>query len=384
MGNTQSDLQLTVKILTRDNPFGLRKCLKYLYKDITKTETRAFVVVIDDSQNQIVRESNRKNLNAILDNKKISHYYLGKEEFSTAYDNTYPDIKKFINLSLGRLGSGQYLPSRAKNISQLFDINSTHNLLLDDDILINPQQQGCESIIAQILERTRHDDTFTSVNLMGFPDLSLLQLLERSFINDENNLHNWNVDDSSFSLSGGFLVYPRDIEPTIFPNLYNEDYLWVAVNSVKNNKKTLKLQSKIGHRPSRLKTISSERLDFEAIGEIAFTTLNEFNIRSFINLKEIPNLKDIDSAICEYCSYVEYLVNLVSEKNQKLSIKSPYLNPIPYQDVKILLNEHLTIIYQISNHSIQKVFQEWNMQQMNWNLFRKCFSKIISEMVQFK
>jgi len=374
-----TDFLLTIKILTRDNPIKLKSCLEYLNNDIKKINSNVAVALIDDSTDLKNRQKNKDLFLRIFSKNCHSMYYLSNKEYSNALKNTPSNVSKKIISLIGMMGSRDYKPSRVKNLSQFIDTNSDYNLLLDDDVLIKSDNESNNSAIRDALNNARQYDSYVSVHLKGFLDLSLIQLLERSIIKDENNLHEWNEDVSPFSLSGGFLLYPHDNDSLLFPDLYDEDYLWVAYSSTKKNIGTLKLNSNVFHKPVRKKIFSLDRLTFQGIGEITFLSLTDETaiIDNFVTYQKFPNQDEIQAVIDEYCEYLEYLIAEIKKSNHSEILNSPYFEQIPLKKCNLILKKHLEYINKLSWKKIQKIYQNWMNQQNEWVDVESSFSNSI-------
>lgn len=374
-----TDFLLTIKILTRDNPTKLKSCLRYLNNDLKKLNSKVAIALIDDSADSKNRRKNKELFVRTFSKSGQSMYYLSKEEYSYVLKKSPSRIKKKILSLIGMMGSKKYKPSRVKNASQLIDINSDFHLLLDDDVIIKNDKEANNSIIVNSLINARQNNSIVSVHLKGFLDLSLIQILERSIIKAENKLHEWNEDISPFGLSGGFLLYPHDNDSLFFPDLYDEDYLWVAYSSTKKNIGSLQLNSNVFHKPARKKIFSLDGLTFQGIGEITYLSLADKTslIDNFVTNKKFPEQDVIRGVIDEYCEYLEYLIDLIRKKNRSKILNSPYLEQIPIVNCDQILNKHLKNVKKISYQIIQKNYQDWTDQQDEWLDVEPIFSNYI-------
>lgn len=373
MGKIVTDFPLTIKIITRDNPRGLKSCLRSIYDDISKNNLGYGVVLIDDSEGLQNRRKNKHLFLRIFGNCSFALHYVGREEYTAALAGTPSKFKKMILSLTGTLGTKEYQPSRAKNASQFIDLDSNYELLVDDDIIMG-DGDAQNSVIEEALAKAKTSNSYVSVNLKGFPDISLVQLLERSIINTKAKLHSWNEDNSSYNLSGGFLLYQGSKTLPVFPDLYNEDFLWVAYGVAKNHKKTMKLPLNVIHIPPRVKNLCLDRLAFEAAGEISYATLNEKVIKDLVDHQILPKSDEIELVMDDYRKYVAYVLLLLRRHDQSKILDSDYLGRIDIKECGRTLAQHLEDINRLSYETIQEFFQDWLKRQREWVEARSAFS----------
>ena len=233
------DSSLSIKILTRDRPETLKSALSSVRNDILKDSINPSITLVDDSKSRRSRETNIKSLKKIFINDSFNVNYFGREEHVKTLSITPRQIKNTLISLVGILGSEDYQPSRTKNVSQFICSDLDYELLLDDDIIIDPENKSKHSIINLSVREGKSTNSYVSIDLKGFIDVSSIQLLERTILKeDENKIHLWNEYSSPYNLSGGFLLYPRNEILPIFPNSYNEDFLWVAYSVTKHKMKT--------------------------------------------------------------------------------------------------------------------------------------------------
>lgn len=383
MDKTVTD-SITIKVLTRDNPKKLATGLDTIKIDLKESNLSASIVLIDDSTNLVNRNQNKKLFQKVFCEYSSELFYMSQKEYSDALNKYTSGEKEKILSLIGMMGSIEYKPSRAKNLSQFIKTKSKHILLLDDDILINPDRKSDCSVTAFTLAKAGKTNSFVSVNLKGFPDLSFTQLLERSIVIEKDKLHPWNEDISEYSLSGGFLLYPRDNDSLFFPNLYNEDYLWVAFSARKRNMQTLKLPMNVFHNPANKKEFSLKGLSFQGIGEISFVTLSESVIDNLILNQKLPQRTDIQPIIDEYVAYLEYLIILLRENDQISPINSPYFGIMDLKKCRKILKNHLDDVNKITYRSIQNVYQNWMKQQNKWITIEPTFTDAVTEIAELK
>jgi len=379
MGKIVTHPSLAIKIVTRDNYKGFKSSLESVYDDVTKGKLDPAIIVIDDSRNRENRQRNRDMLLKIFEKDSFSIYYLGRGEYAMAMAEAPSKTKQKMLLLIGMLGSETYQPSRAKNASQCVDAGSTYDLLLDGDVTIRSQGMSKGGIIGESLAKAKANDSYVSVRLKGFPDVSLVQLLERSIIRDGDRLHNWNEDDSPYSLSGGFLLYAREEDLPIFPNLYNEDFLWVAYGATRRHKKTAKLDLDVLHQPTNVKCFCLNRLAYEARGEISFATVNETVIEDMIENQTLPNSIEIKSAIREYREYIKHVMLLLRKHDQSTPLHSNYLGKVDLRECGKILSKHLEDIRGISYRTIQNLFENWVRYQNEWIKAKQAITGYVTE-----
>jgi len=379
-----TDFLLTIKILTRDNPAKLKSCLEHLKNDITNLNSDITLALIDDSTNLKNRHKNRELFLRIFSKKDCPMHYLSNEEYSQALIESPLEVSKKILSLVGMMGSSNYKPSRAKNISQFIEVHSDFHLLLDDDVIIENSTKLNNSVVENALISAEQKNSFVSINLKGFLDLSLIQLLERSIIKDKKKLNEWNADISPFGLSGGFLLYSHDNNSLIFPDLYDEDYLWVAFSSTKKNMGSLQLHSNVFHKPTRKKIFSLDRLTFQGMGEITYLSLTEKSsqIDDFVFNKKYPNQDVIQDVIGEYCEYLKYIIALLKISSFNEILNSPFLEKIPTKDCDLILKTHLKNVRKLPYRTIQKNYQNWMNQQNEWIECEPNFSSSILEVTK--
>src|SRR3989304_3415641 len=348
MGKTVTETTIAVKIHARDSPSTLRSTLSSLHNDISKGCLSISVVLIDDSQEEANQNLNKSLLKRTFEKTRIAIRYFGKKELVKTLDCIPENNAHYIFSQIGMLGSSNYQPSRAKNVSQLINTHADYELLLDDDILIDPKNESKISTVEMTLNKARTNNAYVSANLMGSPDVSCIQLLERSITNPLDKLHVWNDDPSNFSLSGGYLLYPNIETLPMFPKTYNEDFVWVAYGMEKFHMNADKLFLNVYHSPIEPKTFSTDRLIYEATGEILFETLRLTNRNSFIERHVPPSRREIETAINDYLEYVNYVLTLTKKRKNYSQIDSELLGKTDLgQCVKILI-EHSRYIQHIS------------------------------------
>jgi|GEM_PF-2791736 len=374
------DSSVSIKILTRDRPEVLRSALSSVRNDILKDNINPSITLVDDSKSRINRDANIKLIKKIFINDSFTVNYFGREEHVKALAIAPRQIKSTLLSLVGILGSEDYQPSRTKNISQLICSDRDYELLLDDDIIIDPENKSKHSIIGLSVGESKSTNSYVSIDMKGFIDVSSIQLLERSILKeDENKVHLWNEDSSSYNLSGGFLLCPRNEIAHMFPNSYNEDFLWVAYSVTKHNMKTRKLSLDVFHVPDKPRTFCRDRLIYEALGEILYETFRKTNIKGFIEEQFLPSQVEVETAIGDYCDYINYVLLLLSEFKDDKPLDSNYLGQLDSEECKKILIEHLWYISRFSYITIQEFFQKWMNQKDEWAKARLNFRQYIKQ-----
>lgn len=374
------DSSVSIKILTRDRPDVLRSALSSVRNDILKDNINPSITLVDDSKSKRNRETNIKLIREIFINDSFNVNYFGREEHVKALTIAPTQIKNTLLSLAGTLGSGNYQPSRTKNISQLICSYPDYELLLDDDIIIDPDNKSKHSIINLSVRESKSTNSYVSIDMKGFIDVSSIQLLERSILkNDENKTHLWNEDSSSYNLSGGFLLCPRHEIVPMFPNSYNEDFLWVAYSVTKNNMKTRKLSLDVFHVPDKPRTFCQDRLIYEGLGEILYETFRKTNIKGFVEEQSLPSQFEVETAKRDYCDYINHVLSLLSEFKDNKPLDSNYLGQLDLEECKKILIEHLFHVRSISYITIQEFFKKWMNQNEEWAKARLDFQQYIKQ-----
>ena len=370
MGKTVTAPTLAVKIMTRDSPITLKLTLDSLHNDISKGRLSISIVLIDDSRNETNRNLNKTLLTKVFEKDHTVTKYFGRDEWAKVLNCVQRESACNILTQIGLLGSPNYQPSRAKNVSLLVNTHADFELLLDDDILIDPKNKSKISTVETTLDKARTDNSFVGTNLLGFPDVSSLQLLERSIVGS-GELHEWNNDPSDFSLSGGYLFYPIIEDLPAFPKSYNEDFFWVAYGLEKFHMTANKLLLNVYHSPIKPKSLSRGRLAYEAKGEILFETLRLTNRNSLIERQIPPSKKEIETAISEFLEYVDYVLGLVKKNKNDNQIDSLFLRKIDSKYYEKILLEHSKYVRNISFLRLQEFIADWIEQISQWTEIRK-------------
>lgn len=367
MGENVSFPKLTIKILTRDNSDCLKSCLQSIFEDTEKANLGLSVALIDDSTTYETRQSDKELLLNTFKDRPFGLYFFGQDEYNRALSSLSFSNRRFLEHIIGKMGSHNYCPSRTKNASQCINTSSNYDLLVDDDIVINQVEGGQGSLLCQMLSEAALSDSYMGVHLKGFPDLSSTQLLERSLILDGSELHFWNKDNSDYNLSGGFLLYPKDNQLPIFPEGYNEDFVWVGYGAQKNCKKTTKSSLNVTHNPNGKKTLSLQRLNYEVTGEIVYTALSGKAMTDFVQDGVLPEADEITCAKNWYLEYIQYLIGILTSRNDEQEIvHSVYIKDIPIKDCIDILQAHLELTRRISLEQIYGILRNWSFQQAEW------------------
>lgn len=356
--------KLTIKILTRDNPTCLKTCLQSIFEDTEKPNFELSIALIDDSTTNENRQGNKELFLNTFKDRSLDLYYFGKDEYNEALSSLSFSNKRCLELIVGKMGSSNYCPSRTKNASQCINTLSDYDLLVDDDIVIN-HAEGDQGSLNRILSEAVLSNSYISVHLKGFPDLSSIQLLERSFIGNGSKLHFWNEDNSDYNLSGGFLLYPKDNQLPIFPEVYNEDFVWVGYGVQKNTKRATKLPLNVTHRPDR-KTLSLERLSYEAIGEIIYTLLSGKNMIDFVHFRALPKEEEVACTRDWYLEYIQYLLKTLDNQHGLNVVHSPFFKDMQIRECLDILKTHLEFAKRISSEQIYSILRNWSVQQVEW------------------
>lgn len=365
----------TIKVITRDNPIALSSTLASIRNDVCKQDLDWKLVLIDDSMKSENQNKNRRLLAKNFGKKGINFQYFGHSEFERILALVPEENRTEMQRLIGFLSASGYRPSRPKNISQLMQTDSSCELLIDDDVLI-----GSKTTSFSIIQHAVHDayktNSLVSSQINGFPDISSLQLLERSIVPLGSELHFWNGDKSQFSLSGGFLVYPNKQLLPAFPDLYNEDFIWTAFSSAILKMGLRKLSLNIIHSPRRKKRLSCWKLKYEAIGEIAYEALCKSNVKMLVKRGFFPSEKAISGSLSEYTEYAQYILDLLAKNINNNFISSRYLDRIQVNVCSRILGRHLSYLNSISTETIKDAFVKWAETQLRWNEIRSECLKI--------
>lgn len=376
------DPSVSIKILTRDRPEVLKSTLRSVQSDVHKDSIKISINLVDDSKSRINRTTNIQLLKMIFRNDRFNVNYFGREEHVKALSVAPGQIKNKICSLVGVLGSEDYQPSRTKNVSQFIHSDLDYEMLLDDDIIIDPNNKSKHSIINLLAREGKNTNSYVSVNMKGIIDISSIQLLERTILKgNENKLHFWNKDCSSYNLSGGFLLYPKNEILSIFPKSYNEDFLWVAYSATKLNMNARKLPLDVFHIPGKPRIFCQDRLIFELLGEILYATFKKTNIKRFIEEQSLPSQFEVETTIMEYCNYISHILSLLSEFKDNKFIYSKYLGKLDLEECQKILIDHLIYVNNISYIQIQEFFQEWINQQKEWMEAKLTFQQFIRQNV---
>jgi len=359
---------LTIKVVTRDRPSTLQRAIEQLFIDLQGSRLKAVVLVVDDSTGVQQRFANRSLLVDLADTYNCMVYYGGREEYTQLLDRLNEKISQWLLNVVGQLGDVDYCPSRPRNIASLFNVGSEYELLLDDDILLDPKALCKQSIVQIAVSESKRFNAFVSVALKGIIDKSIDHLFELCRIQEtKRKAHPWTTrkDNAQFNLSGGFLVHPSLEKPTIFPRIYNEDFLWIGYCLAEQKRLPRELSLEVYHYPDKLKVFSLERLIYEAKGEIlnaAFNTMNADDMLAFY----LPPRDVVQSLISEYRDYIVMLYSLVDEREWAHTPAEQSITvPDAAQCIEIL-KRFSTYLSEIRFETMSKFLQDWSSQISQW------------------
>lgn len=272
-------------IFTKDRPASLKQTISSL-KDENNN-----IYVIDDSyfkKNQLE--------NYEITRPLINTNYFGKCEFNNHV--------KCNNLALSKsgfiyeeLGNKDWNLGNARNTALLLakSFGIENALFMDDDIIVNNPNLISNSF--KLLE----SNLFVGAKISGMPDDSIIGHISRE-LNEEENIERM--------LSGGFLAFNARKVDMHFPNIYNEDWIWMYLQINGNSFKELGEVFQAKFNPFA-----------NYKGKVIFQEFGEIVVDGFIkaegNFTLFNNNAFWELIINERKKYLETLVNVSQQQNKK-------------------------------------------------------------------
>ena len=168
------------------------------------------IYIIDDSAND-----EAKNANQMFCFERNAHYFGIKEQAQLISDLKRRNIDTEFFLKV--LGDGEWNLGFARNHALILSAFNKFNkvLFLDDDVKIES-----ESRVNKIFSLLQ-DYEFVGSKIIGMPDDSIVGHVATRLGHNDRRMH-----------SGGCLAFRTDVIDNFFLNLYNEDWIWLYLQSL--------------------------------------------------------------------------------------------------------------------------------------------------------
>ncbi len=274
-------------IFTKDRPYSLKRTLN----SIKCLQIEKYI--FDDSYYKINHIKNQKIISIIRNAS-----YIGKDEFDNFTMQNKFDVSDHASL-LRRVGYKEWNLGYVRNFALLFAkyLCIDEVLFMDDDIELIET-----NLVYDSFSMLRSYD-FVGAHIIGMIDDSIIGYISKELDFDENNR----------MLSGGFLVFnPLEINIP-FTNFYNEDWIWLYLQS---KDKTFLKNGEVIQALYNPFINYNDRVIFQEFGEIIIDGIIKIYKNDTVN--QLMDEYFWEVVLNERIEYLKELHSLSKKRNKRL------------------------------------------------------------------